>query len=335
LSTGARDEPGVFAARARQVSCADGFMADSQTHAALVGELLGPYARRAEADLARYLVEGGTPATLAEAMRYCVLGGGKRIRPALVWLSAAAVGDGGAGRHEMLSRAASAVEMVHCYSLVHDDLPAMDDDQLRRGQPTAHVKFGQAMAILAGDALLTRAFAVLGEGGWHGDASPADGPLACRLVHELAAGAGPAGMIAGQVADMNLCLVPPGLEGMRYIHLRKTAALLRAAARMGGLCAAADERELAALSDGAQAVGLAFQLVDDLLDATASTAELGKASSKDAGAGKRSVVAEIGLAEARRLTEQTTRAAEAALAALGPRAGGLRHLARLLAERTR
>ena len=310
-------------------------MADSQTQAASVGELLGPCAQRAEADLARCLVEDGTPATLADAMRYCVLGGGKRLRPGLVWMSAAAVGDGGAGRGEMIARAASAVEMIHCYSLVHDDLPAMDDDQLRRGRPTAHVKFGQAMAILAGDALLTRAFAVLGEAGRGAAATPADGLLACRLAHELAVGAGPAGMIAGQVADMNLCLVPPGLEGMRYIHLRKTAALLRAAARMGGLCAAAEAGELAALSDWAAGLGLAFQLVDDLLDATASTAELGKTPGKDAGAGKRSVVAALGLAEARRLTEQTTHQAVAALANLGPRAGRLRELTHLLAGRTR
>lgn len=188
----------------------------TKVHTDSLGELLAPYAQAAEADLAGWLIEPDVPATLAEAMRYCVLGGGKRLRPVLVAMSAEAVGGDAAG--PLACRAAVAVELVHAYSLVHDDLPALDDDALRRGRPTAHVKFGQAMAVLTGDALLTRAFAVLAE---------SDDPLAGELARELAAAAGPAGMIAGQVADMNLCAVADGLEGLRYVHARKTAALIR------------------------------------------------------------------------------------------------------------
>lgn len=292
-----------------------------------VGDLLSPYAARAEACLQRWLVEPGTPATLAEAMRYCVLDGGKRLRPAVVWIAAEAAGDGPrptAG--ESADRAAVAVELVHCYSLVHDDLPAMDDDALRRGRPTAHVRFGQAMAILAGDALLTRAFGVLAD-------APPD--LAAALAAELACGAGGAGMIAGQVADMGLCQVPQGAEGLRFIHARKTAALLRAAARMGALCGRADPARLEAVSRWAQAAGLAFQLVDDLLDVTASAAQIGKTPGKDAGAGKRSAPAVLGMADGARLCDELTAEAEAALAPLGARADRLRQLARLLARRTR
>ena len=197
-----------------------------------LGLMLAPYARKVESDLQLWLVDDGVPVSLAEAMHYCVLGGGKRLRPALVYLAAEAAG--GSEDDEHVRRSAAAIEMVHTYSLVHDDLPAMDDDSLRRGRPTAHVKFGQAMAILAGDALLTRAFGVLAEG-------PAGGPVA-ELTGELASAAGAAGMIAGQVADMALCEVPAGLDGLQYIHMRKTAALIRSAARMGAICQAAPRR---------------------------------------------------------------------------------------------
>ncbi|MCJ7543719.1 MAG: polyprenyl synthetase family protein [Phycisphaerae bacterium] len=290
----------------------------------VLGGLLAPYAQAVEADLAQWLVEPDVPAALAEAMRYCVLGGGKRLRPALVSMSAGAVG-GDAGC-ELARRSAVAVELVHAYSLVHDDLPAMDDDVLRRGRPTVHVQFGQAMAILAGDALLTRAFGVLAE---------SDEALAAALARELSAAAGPAGMIAGQVADMDLCPVPGGLEGLRYIHARKTAALIRGACRMGALCGRAERKALEAISTFGHSLGLAFQLADDLLDVTATAEDLGKTAGKDASHGKRTHAALIGLEASGRLGQELTASAIAALDGLGPAADDLRTLAKLLADRTR
>ena len=288
--------------------------------------MLHPYVRRVEADLDLWLAEPDTPKDLADAMRYCVLGGGKRLRPALVFMSASAVG--GEAMDEMTRRCAAAIEMVHCYSLVHDDLPAMDDDVLRRGRPTAHVQFGEAMAILAGDALLTRAFAVLSAPAAGGDARVG------RLVAELALGAGEVGMIAGQVADMDLCSVPSGVEGLRYIHNRKTGALIRAACRMGALCGSAGVAQLDALGRYGEQLGLAFQLVDDILDATGDRSVLGKTPGKDAQAGKRTYVSELGLEAAKTLAQDITAAAVAALEPLAPKATDLAVLAKNLAGRT-
>jgi len=286
-------------------------------------DLLAPYARRTEQVLQRWLIEPGTPKSLADAMGYCVFGDGKRVRPALVWMAAEAAGD--CPEQELTARSAVAVELVHCYSLVHDDLPEMDDDELRRGRPTAHVQFGQAMAVLAGDALLTRAFGVLAEG---------RNATASRLAMELAAAAGPAGMVAGQVADMGLCPLPHGYEGLEYIHARKTAAMIRAAARMGAISVGADDRTLAAVSDYGESVGTVFQLVDDLLDATGRAETLGKTPGKDRTGGKRTSVSELGLDAARRLAASLTARAAHALAPLGGRGDRLRELAQLLAERT-
>ena len=286
-----------------------------------VGDLLAPHAVRVERNLHRWLVEPGTPEELAEAMRYCAAGG-KRLRPAVVHLTHEALGS---GDEDLAARAAVAVELVHCYSLVHDDLPGMDDDVLRRGQPTAHVKFGQAMAILAGDALLTRAFGVLADG---------EHEFAGAVAGELALAAGSAGMIAGQVADMKLCRVPTGQEGLRFMHERKTAALIRAAARMGAMCGRASATELQAVGDYGLALGLAFQLLDDLLDATASAAAIGKTPGKDAAAGKRTYVTELGLDRTRAMGEELTRQAIAALEPLGRRAAPLSELAEMLARRT-
>ena len=301
-------------------------MADIK-HATRLEGLLGPYAQRAGELLERLVIEPGAEAPLAKAMRYCILSGGKRLRPAILWMSAEAV-SGGPGGVDMVAaeRGAVAIELVHGYSLVHDDLPAMDDDVLRRGRPTAHVKFGEAMAILAGDALLTRAFGVLAE---------APQKLAGALAGELACGAGAAGMIAGQVADMGLSPVAEGLEGVQHIHARKTAALIRAAARMGGLCGGADERSLLALSDWSQALGLAFQMMDDLLDVTASADEMGKTPGKDADAGKHSAVAVVGIDAAQKLVGQLSGLAVEALSPLGSAADKLRELTDLLVRRTR
>jgi len=278
---------------------------------------------RVHRDLEQWLVEPGTPESLAQAMRYCCLDGGKRLRPILLHLTAQTLGQ--RQPLEITRRAAVAVELVHCYSLAHDDLPGMDNDTMRRGRPSAHVQFGEAMAILAGDALLTRAFAVLVE-------SP--DPRSAGLSRELAWAAGSAGIIAGQAADMKLCELPEGLEGLRYIHLRKTAALLAAAARMGALCAGAPGQRVDAVGDFARNLGLAYQVVDDLLDATASADQLGKTPGKDLQAGKLAAAAYLGAEGARRLSLELTDQALAALDVLGPRARRLRELALHLVIRT-
>jgi geranylgeranyl pyrophosphate synthase len=296
-------------------------MTDDSTISDLAG-LLAPYAQQCDEYLGRWLIEPGVPERLAGAMRYCVMGGGKRLRPALVLMS----GEIGTRENpELTARASVAIELVHCYSLVHDDLPAMDDDTLRRGRPTAHVQFGEAMAILAGDALLTRAFSVLTESG---------DPRSMDLVSQLARASGPAGMIAGQVADMKLCDVPEGLDGITYIHTRKTAELLHAATVMGGICADMDKRDIEAIGRYGQAMGLAFQLFDDILDVTGDTGALGKTPGKDAETDKRTIVSQLGLDGARKLGKDLSDQAVAALDGFGDRAKKLLKLANLLCRRT-
>ena len=285
-----------------------------------LAELLAPLAERAEASLSRYLLESLPPATLAGAMRYCVEGG-KRLRPALVYMAYNACGG---GDDELADRCAAAIEMVHVYSLVHDDLPAMDDDALRRGRPTAHVQFGEPMAILVGDALLTRAMGAIAD---HGSVA------AARCVADLAAGAGQTGMVAGQIADMDLCEVEEGLAGLESIHLRKTAALLIAAVRMGALAAGADDAKLEALTTYAENLGLAFQVFDDLLDVTASAAELGKTPGKDAASGKQTMASLLGLEAATALGQRLTDDATQALGLFGSGGDDLNTLAGLLSAR--
>ena len=286
-------------------------------------QLLAPYAQNAERWLEQYLIEPGTPAELAEAMAYCTAGG-KRLRPALVQMAAKACAKNDADA-DLMSRASVAIECVHVYSLVHDDLPAMDDDEMRRGRPTAHIKFGEPMAILIGDALQTRAFAMLTENN-----SSRSGQVVCALAQA----AGPAGMVAGQVADMKLCAIPAGFEGMKYIHLRKTAAMLVGAVKMGAIAAGATESELNAVSEYAEKIGLAFQLQDDLLDITATAEELGKTPGKDAATGKTTVVTELGENAAREMVETLTEQAITALTPLGQDASDLISLAKLLINRT-
>jgi farnesyl diphosphate synthase len=289
-----------------------------------LSDLLAPYAASAQRQMDRLLVEDGVPPELADALRYCAMGSGKRLRPALVYMACEAVTAG--EPDDLAHRAAVAVELVHTYSLVHDDLPAMDDDVLRRGRPTAHVQFGEAMAILAGDALLTRAFGVL---------SVTGDPRAASLCAVLAHAAGGAGMVAGQVADMNLCRNPEGLEGLRFIHLHKTADMIRAATKMGAICGRANPEILDALARYGESLGLAFQLIDDLLDVTGSAEDLGKTPGKDAAAGKRTHAAEVGADRAAEMGRRLTADAVDALRPLGERAEKLRRLARLLERRTR
>lgn len=267
------------------------------------------------------------PPRLAAAMRYATLGGGKRLRPVLTLLAAEACG----GTWEQALPAACAVEMIHCYSLVHDDLPAMDDDDLRRGRPTCHKAFDEATAILAGDGLLTLAFEVIARG-------IAPGDRAARCVRILAAAAGPEGMVGGQMADLEAedrPLSDGSAEALRAIHRRKTGALLAASLGLGAAAVGADESQLAALERYGRAVGLAFQIVDDLLDVQGDEAATGKRVGKDAGAGKWTYPAFLGIEESRRRARTLAEEAVAALETFGERGSLLRGLAWQLLERDR
>ena len=267
------------------------------------------------------------PARLHEAMRYAMQSGGKRLRPALV-LAASGL-FGGKGQADPLP-AAVAVECVHAYSLVHDDLPCMDDDDLRRGRPTLHRAFDEATALLAGDALLTRAFAILA-----GSYSPAPA-LAASLSAELAEAAGSRRLIGGQMEDL-LAERNRGAteEALRFIHLNKTAAMMEASLAMGGMCGGAPQAALALLRAAGRELGLAFQIVDDLLDATSDTATLGKTAGKDARAGKATYVSVHGIDGARRLAKERSELAIAAIGRLPGDTAFLSALAGSLVSRTR
>ena len=258
-------------------------------------------------------------------MRYSLLAGGKRIRPVLC--CAAAEACGGAVRHAL--PAACAVELVHTYSLVHDDLPCMDDDDLRRGKPTSHKVFGEGMAVLAGDALLTQAFAVLAA------AKPRRSFSAADLVAELARAAGSRGLIAGQVADIEAEGRKPSEPALYFIHAAKTGMLLRAALKLGGMCGGGTKAQIAALDRFGFALGLAFQIQDDILDATQSAKKLGKTAGKDAAVGKMTFPSLYGLERSRELAEQWTEEAIVALRPFGQRAAKLCALATLILDRDR
>lgn len=282
---------------------------------------------RFEAGLARLVPPADTrPARLHAAMRYSLEAGGKRLRPVLCLAAADACG---AGPGEALP-AAVALECVHTYSLIHDDLPCLDNDDLRRGRPTAHRAFDEATALLAGDALLTHAFLLLATA--HAD-RPA---LAHALIRELADAAGSRRLIGGQMEDVlaekRTEVSPADLE---FIHLNKTAAMLEAALAMGGLAAGAPERDLAALRLAGRHLGLAFQIIDDVLDATADQGTLGKTPGKDARAGKATYVRLHGLEASRQLAREQTGAAVAQLASLPGDTTFLRALVASLASRDR
>jgi farnesyl diphosphate synthase len=235
-------------------------------------------------------VPADAPAGLGDAMRYGVLDGGKRLRPLLVLAAAEAT----AGAREPALRAACAVELIHAYSLIHDDMPCMDNDVLRRGKPTVHVKFGEARAMLAGDAMQALAFEVLTP---DGDAVPPQ--LQARLCALLARAAGMDGMAGGQAIDLASVGKPLSEQALSDMHRRKTGALLKASVMMGAACGSAGEVAHAALADYGSAIGLAFQVVDDILDVTQASATLGKTAGKDLQYNKPTYVSVLGLAAAR------------------------------------
>ncbi|RFB78571.1 polyprenyl synthetase family protein [Methylovirgula sp. 4M-Z18] len=246
------------------------------------------------------------PSRLIEAMRYAVLGGGKRLRPFLLIETARMLGSEGEG----VRRAAAALELVHCYSLVHDDLPAMDDDDLRRGRPTVHRAFDEATAILAGDALLTYAFDVMAD-----DATHADPAVRARLVAGLARASGLGGMAGGQALDLaaEQATAPLSESEIGQLQAMKTGALLRFAVEAGGLIGKADVGTRQALARYGSALGAAFQIADDILDAESDTATLGKQAGKDADRNKATLVASLGLEAAKRERDRLAAEAESAL----------------------
>jgi len=275
---------------------------------------MGAIQARVEEALKRCLPSAQlAPARLHEAMRYATLEGGKRVRPLLVF-AAGEVAGAEAGRLEV---AAAAVELIHAYSLVHDDMPCMDDDVLRRGKPTVHVEFDGATALLVGDALQTLAFQIISE-------QSGDATRALEMVRTLALAAGSRGMAGGQAIDLESTGKTLSQAELEFMHVRKTGALISAAVKLGALCAGPCP---AALEQYAHRVGLAFQVVDDVLDAEASTATLGKTAGKDSKQGKPTYVSAMGAARARGFAEELRRSAHAALEGFGDRAVRLKQLA--------
>ena len=279
----------------------------------------------AESALDRFLPAGSqAPAKLHEAMRYTALGGGKRVRPLLVHASGALFGADA----DALARAAGAVEMIHVYSLVHDDMPCMDDDALRRGKPTVHVAYDEATALLVGDALQAQAFEVL--------AGTTTVPAArtVTMLRLLAEAAGSKGMCGGQAIDLDSVGLSLTLEQLERMHQLKTGAMLRVSVLLGALAGrdlAAHEQE--ALAAYSRAIGLAFQVVDDILDATADSATLGKTAGKDAADNKPTYVSILGLEPSKALAEQLRQQAHDALAPFGEQALRLREIADLIVQR--
>jgi len=300
---------------------------------ALAGDLKGflkDAAARTDAYLKAYLeLLRESPEKLTESIAYSLFGPGKRIRPALVLLCNHAVG--GTDVETALAPAA-AIEMIHCFSLIHDDLPAMDNDDLRRGRPTNHKVYGDALAILAGDGLNTMAFEVIAR-------KVADPRLAISLVKELAFATGAEGMIGGQVLDT--CHPNEAKAGsagdlpkLQQIHRMKTGALIRCACRMGALCANVNAATLEAIDTYGRAIGLAFQIVDDILDVTATEEQMGKKTGKDAAIGKLTYPALVGLEKSRQYLADQVKIADEVSARLGSQAELLSQLAHDLAART-
>ena len=268
--------------------------------------------------------ETAEPATIHKAVRYSLFAGGKRIRPILCLQAAAAVRDGAPGSMET----ACSLEMIHTYSLIHDDLPALDNDDYRRGKPTCHKVFGEAMAILAGDALFTLAIQTLSV---TEDLAP---ERRVRLIGELSFASGTVeGMIGGQVTDIEGERQTPTADLLDRIHRAKTGALLRASVRMGGICAGASDAQLEALSRYGEHAGLAFQIVDDVLDVEESSEALGKTAGKDAAQGKITFPAVYGVERSREMAAEECARAHEALSPFGGRAQRLHEIADLIVDR--
>ena len=289
-------------------------------------------ARRAEVEAALAILlpaPPDCPAPVADAMRYSLLGGGKRVRPVLCLASADAVG----GRTAAVLQAACAIELIHTYSLIHDDLPAMDDDSLRRGRPTLHVVAGEGMAILAGDGLLTEAFHAL-------SSLPGDAARVLRAVRSIAYAAGPVGMVGGQAID--LASVKPGPQGrtaaldataLATMHAKKTGALIRAAAAVGAVLGGGSEAQITAIDGAGAEFGLAFQIVDDILDVEGESAQIGKTPGKDAAAGKTTYPALYGVDQSRAMAEACIARAADGLASAGMSGSWLLGIGRWIVER--
>jgi geranylgeranyl diphosphate synthase type II len=303
---------------------------------ATLSEYLGLRRALIDAALARFLPPPpDCPAGLYDAMRYSLEAGGKRLRPILVLAAAETVAESAGRAEEAIAAAlpaACAIELIHTYSLIHDDLPAMDDDSLRRGRPTSHVVFGEGMAILAGDGLLTEAFALLA-------AEPRDASLAARKIrtlHAIAAAAGACGMVGGQAVDL-LAVGSASTfteHSLQDMHARKTGALIRAAAVVGAVMGGAADRTIQAIDEYGRHLGLAFQIVDDILDVEGEAARLGKTAGKDAKAGKPTYPSVCGLDVSRRLAAERHASAVAALKSVGYHQSRLADIASWVIERT-
>jgi len=286
--------------------------------------ILAQLRSRVDKQLREYVAfSGDCPLVLGESMLYSVVAGGKRVRPVLTLLACEACG----GTIEAALPAACAIELIHTYSLIHDDLPAMDDDDLRRGMPTNHIKFGEATAILAGDGLLTRAFEIIAR-----DVKPAEVAAACCV--ELANAAGAEGMVGGQQADLEAETHPVrAIEQLEAIHRRKTGRLLSAALLMGGRIAQTSPQNLRSLQIYGESIGLAFQIADDLLDVVGDAGKMGKGVRKDSDLNKLTYPSLLGLEESQRRAGWLVDRACEAVASLGPQTAHLQALARYIIER--
>jgi len=287
--------------------------------------------RRLQVDeaLGRYLPEASDhPKEIHEAVRYSVFAGGKRLRPILVLAAAEAAG----GQVEHALPAAAAIELIHTYSLIHDDLPAMDDDDFRRGRPTCHKVYGEALAILAGDALLTQAFILLS-----GEPSSlhADAVARLRVINEIAQAAGSRGMVGGQVVDILQEDREVDLATLLYLHTHKTGSLIRACLRVGGIISSAGSEQMEALTRYGDRIGLAFQIVDDILDLEGSLEALGKRAGSDLRKKKATFPGLLGLEESRQRARSLVREAKHALSVFGDRGAALGAIADYVVARRR
>jgi len=285
------------------------------------------YGQRTELALERLLDTANThPARLHEAMRYAAQGGGKRIRPLLVYAAGELGDDSSAEIQSALDAAAAAIECIHAYSLVHDDLPCMDDDDLRRGRPTVHKAFDEATALLVGDALQTRAFEILAN-------APCDAQSRLAMISLLARASGSRGMAGGQAIDLESVGKKLDLAGLKQMHAMKTGALLSCSVELGGIAAKLNAAQIQHLANYSAALGLAFQIVDDVLDVTADSQTLGKTAGKDAANDKPTYVTLMGLDYAKKAATDLQETATASLESFGAKAQALKDLALLVVSR--